>query len=67
MGTIKCCKDCTKKKIGCHSDCVDYIVEKAFYEAEKAEKYEKMLVQRRFDDQQFHSISKRKKYIGKEK
>ena len=30
MGTIKCCKDCTKKKLGCHSDCIDYIVEKYF-------------------------------------
>jgi hypothetical protein len=53
--------------VGCHSDCAYYIIEKAFYEAEKAEKYEKMLVQRRLDDQMHKSITKRKKYIGKDK
>ena len=67
MGTIKCCKDCTKKKLGCHSDCGDYIVEKAFYKAEKAEQYEKMLIQRRLDDQRHHGYVKYKKHIGKEK
>ena len=67
MGTIKCCSSCTKRQAGCHADCGDYIVEKAFYEVEKAEKHEKMMVQRRLDDQTIHSITKCKKYIGRAK
>ena len=67
MGTIKCCKDCHKKYLGCHSECADYIIEKAFHEAEKAEQYEKMLVQRRLDDQMIHGLTKYKKHIGKDK
>lgn len=67
MGIIKCCKDCPKKQVGCHSDCADYIIEKAFYGAEKAEQYEKTLVQRRLDDHMYKSITKHKKHIGKEK
>lgn len=62
---IYSCKNCQKKQPGCHSSCSDYIIEKAFHEAEKEERYEKMLVQRRLDDQQFHSISKHKKYVRK--
>jgi hypothetical protein len=67
VATINCCKDCPKKHPGCHSDCADYIIEKVFHEAEKAERYEKMLIQRRLDDQMIHGLSKYKKYIGKDK
>lgn len=67
METIKCCKNCPRKQMGCHSDCADYIIEKAFYEAEKAERREKMLVQRRLDDQMHNGITKYRKYKGKEK
>lgn len=27
--TIKCCKDCTEREIGCHGWCETYIAEKA--------------------------------------
>ena len=67
METIKCCKDCPEKHPGCHSTCPDYIIEKAFYEEKKAEHYKNQLIQRRLDDQMFHGIDKRKKYIGKDK
>lgn len=65
MSVIKCCYRCPKKQVGCKPTCIDYILEKAFHEVEKAEQYEKMLVQRRLDDQMYHGISKRKKYAGK--
>jgi hypothetical protein len=44
METIKCCKDCSKKQVGCHSSCADYIIEKAFYEAQREERTEKNLI-----------------------
>lgn len=44
METIKCCKDCQKKQVGCHSTCTDYIIEKAFYEAQREEQMEKNLI-----------------------
>lgn len=44
METIKCCKNCTKRNTGCHSTCPDYIIEKAFYEAQREERKEKDLV-----------------------
>lgn len=39
---IKCCKDCKppKRYIGCHSDCIDYIMEKAVYNAARQSDYE---------------------------
>lgn len=30
---IECCKDCTERKVGCHSSCEAYQKEKAAYEA----------------------------------
>ena len=65
MGTIKCCKNCPKKQVGCKPTCIDYILEKAFHEVEKAEQYEKMMVQRRLDDQMFRGIAKYRKYAEK--
>ena len=44
METIKCCKDCIKKQPGCHSSCSDYIIEKAFYEAQREEQTKKNLI-----------------------
>lgn len=40
---IKCCKDCTppRRHAGCHSDCIDYILEKSFYLVEKESQDEK--------------------------
>lgn len=37
MTLITCCKDCIapKRHIGCHSDCKQYIKEKAEFEEEK--------------------------------
>lgn len=35
MGGIKCCKDCTKRYIGCHSNCDDYLKEKKAIEEQK--------------------------------
>lgn len=34
MSRIKCCKDCTKRHVGCHSECQDYITEKRMLEEE---------------------------------
>lgn len=28
MGRVTCCKDCTRRKPGCHSKCADYEKEK---------------------------------------
>ena len=28
MGIISCCKDCTKRELGCHSNCELYISQK---------------------------------------
>lgn len=40
---IKCCKDCKppKRYIGCHADCIDYIMEKAVYNAAREADNEK--------------------------
>lgn len=35
MYGIKCCKDCTERHIGCHSECDKYIQEKQLLEEEK--------------------------------
>lgn len=67
MGTIKCCKGCSKRYIGCHSECPEYIGEKAVHDEQKAKNYKEQLIKRRLDDQMFHGIAKRKKYIGKGK
>lgn len=31
---IKCCKDCARREVGCHSFCEVYQKEKAIYEAQ---------------------------------
>lgn len=36
MTSIKCCKDCTKRHIGCHSDCERYNKEKSDNDKYKA-------------------------------
>ena len=36
MTSIKCCKDCTKRYIGCHSDCERYNKEKSDSDKYKA-------------------------------
>ncbi len=32
---IKCCKGCTKRKVGCHSSCAIYHLEKSEHEAKR--------------------------------
>lgn len=34
---FNCCKHCTERYVGCHSDCEKYLEDKAKYEAAKAE------------------------------
>lgn len=34
---ITCCRNCDKRYPGCHSQCPEYIEEKANYDAKKAE------------------------------
>ena len=34
---ILCCKDCTKRQLGCHSTCSDYIREKEEHDKTKSE------------------------------
>lgn len=36
MASIKCCKDCTQRHIGCHSDCERYNKEKSDNDKYKA-------------------------------
>ena len=36
MASIKCCKDCTQRHIGCHSDCERYNKEKSDSDKYKA-------------------------------
>lgn len=36
MTNIKCCKDCTERHIGCHSDCEKYNKEKSDNDKYKA-------------------------------
>ena len=36
MTNIKCCKDCTQRHIGCHSDCEKYNKEKSDNDKYKA-------------------------------
>ena len=36
MTNIKCCKDCTQRHIGCHSDCESYNKEKSDNDKYKA-------------------------------
>lgn len=33
MSTIKCCKECSNRYIGCHGRCAEYIAEQAAHEA----------------------------------
>lgn len=34
INKIRCCYNCQKRHIGCHSDCKDYLAEKAARDAE---------------------------------
>ena len=38
MYNINCCKDCKKRKLGCHSDCEEYNEAKKIFSKEKSEK-----------------------------
>lgn len=39
--TIKCCKDCTERVMGCHSACERYKDEKASWDKTRAEERER--------------------------
>lgn len=41
MNVIHCCKDCTRREVGCHSSCEEYLQEKADYNKRKDEAYRK--------------------------
>ena len=41
MKPIRCCKDCTRRHVGCHGTCEDYIQEKSDYDKCKDEEYRK--------------------------
>ena len=58
METIKCCKNCQKRNTGCHSSCSDYIIEKVFYEADKAERDKKKQIADGLFNQRDNSIRK---------
>ena len=53
---MKCCKDCTKRFVGCHSQCQKYIVAKVIhtYKRDKIGK-EKDLI---FNDTHYDRLSK---------
>ena len=38
MKIISCCKDCQRRKVGCHSSCEEYIKEKAAAEENRKKK-----------------------------
>ena len=53
------CKDCTKREVGCHAWCKDYITEKAKHDKKKAAEYlEKEKSVMRFDVIYRHSTKK---------
>lgn len=37
MGKITCCQNCNKRKLGCHSNCKAYLMQKAQCDKEKEE------------------------------
>ena len=41
MSDFKCCLDCPRRKISCHSTCPDYIKEKEKHDATEKEKRSK--------------------------
>lgn len=64
---IKCCNGCLppKRTGDCHATCPDYIIEKAFHEAERQEELEKYKAKRRISDQRVDIIGKRVKHHGR--
>lgn len=61
---MKCCKNCPKRKIGCHANCPDYAEEKE--EWEKKKKWEKehrapKITQFDFDRIVYDNVKRRKK------
>jgi len=64
---IKCCNGCVppRRTPTCHSTCPDYIIEKAFSEAERQEEFEKRQAKFRMADQRVDIMSKRVKHHGR--
>ena len=51
---INCCKDCTERSIGCHSICIDYIIEKEKNDKLNEEKL-KYMSTNKWTDRYIHS------------
>lgn len=64
---IKCCNGCVppKRTPTCHSTCPDYIIEKAFDEAERQEKLMLYREKRRISDQKADNIRKSVRHHGR--
>lgn len=59
------CNGCGKRYPGCHSSCMDYAIDKAFHEADKADKRRKKAIQEGISCQQAAAVEKVRK--GKRK
>lgn len=59
------CDGCGKRYPGCHSHCIDYAIDKAFHEAEKADRRRKKNIEDGISSQQAAAVEKVRK--GKRK
>lgn len=56
--SIKCCKDCCERKVGCHATCDKYIREKAEWEKTKAEIRKKLEIEQGVTGEQITNMLK---------
>ena len=64
QATIKCCKNCTKRCIGCHSVCEEYIAEKEALEVKKQLIRKKKQFDKEFDYNATYEYAKGKRILG---
>lgn len=57
-GTITCCKDCTKREVGCHGSCEEYNMQKS-----RCEELKNIARQDSYNDAALHNL-KRKFYCA---
>lgn len=64
---IRCCNGCVppRRTGDCHATCTDYIIEKAFHEAERIEELEKEQARYRISNQQAEHICRQVKHHGR--
>ena len=58
---IKCCFQCAKRHIGCHSECPDYIAERKALDEKNALMFKERCIRQNSDDQHADAVRKASK------